>query len=63
MLVPVLSRNGLVGDVRLLRVVFWITVWLRGAGHCRGLRDVFWVDGLHASGGLVGGHGVDDGKK
>jgi hypothetical protein len=65
-LVPISSRNGLISDVWLLWVVLWVTVWLRGAGHGRGLRNVFWVDGLHASGGLMGGHcagGVREGGK
>lgn len=58
-LVPVLSRHGSLGDVRLLRVVLWVAVWLALAGHdwsLAFLRDLLWVDSHHAGGRLVRWH-------
>lgn len=55
-LVPIGARDGLVGDVWLLRVVFRIAVWLRGAGHWGGLRNELGVYGEIARDSLVGGH-------
>ena len=56
MLVPVRPCDGEVGDVRLLRIVFGVAIRLRGARHRPRLLDVIGVDGLHASGRLVGRH-------
>jgi hypothetical protein len=58
-LVPVGLGDGCFGDVWLLRVVLGVAVRLRGARHGRRLLDVFGVDGHHAGGRLVGGHGED----
>lgn len=57
-LVPVRPRDGLVSDVWLLWVVLRVSVGLILAGHGRRLRgEEFWLDCLHAGGGLVRGHG------
>ena len=55
-LVPVLLGDGRVGDVRLLRVILRIPVWLRSAGLSRRLRHVLGVNGKHAGGRLVRRH-------
>ena len=59
MFVPVLTGDGQVGDVRLLRVVGLVAVRLRGLGHWRRLRgEILRIDGHHAGSGLVRGHDV-----
>ena len=55
-LVPVLPGDGRVGDVRLLRVILRVPVWLRSAGLSRRLRDVLGVNGKHAGSRLVRRH-------
>lgn len=56
MLVPIFSCDGLVGDVWLLGVVLWVSVWLSGAGRGGRLRDELRVNGRLAGDGLVRGH-------
>lgn len=58
-LVPILLRDGLVGDVWLLRIILWIPIWLIGTGLSGWLRYVLWINGSHAGDGLVGRHGVE----
>jgi len=53
-LVPVLLRDGLVCDVRLLRIVLWIPVGLRLCSLSRGLlRLKLGLDSKHAGSGLM----------